>query len=94
MTERKAKEDLQESLAYAEEGFATPEPSDSDDSNDARQLDLIKCVVCYDRRVRCTAFPCGHLCLCVQCVHDSGAMLAQCPMCRKGVISWFRTRLP
>jgi hypothetical protein len=50
------------------------------------------CVICMAARPNIALVPCGHLCLCVDCL-DSFLCIkvdAECPICREGVIEPFR----
>ena len=42
-----------------------------------------KCVVCLDKQVTHAYIPCGHLCVCRDCVANYDAANDSCPLCRE-----------
>eukprot|EP00439_Symbiodinium_sp_Y106_P078035 s270_g16.t2 len=69
----------------------TPAPAQviSQDGQERADQDDGMCVVCLERRADTAVVPCGHLCLCQNCVADvMGQRL--CPMCRNEASSTVR----
>ncbi|CAE7915241.1 Fank1 [Symbiodinium sp. KB8] len=69
----------------------TPPPAQviSQDDQERPEQDDGMCVVCLERRADTAVVPCGHLCLCQNCVADvMGQKL--CPMCRNEASSTVR----
>ena len=50
-----------------------------------------KCVICLDKSVSIALQPCGHLCICQNCVKK---MQNECPICRSAFQSTLRIFFP
>ncbi len=62
---------------YEEEGYRVEQKNDVEEP----KLDEYFCVVCFDEKRSVALGPCGHLCLCDNCVK----ILKTCPMCRANI---------
>mmetsp|Transcript_80641 Transcript_80641/g.160195 ORF Transcript_80641/g.160195 Transcript_80641/m.160195 type:complete len:159 (-) Transcript_80641:446-922(-) len=41
-----------------------------------------ECIICFSDTPTHACLPCGHLCLCCDCIIDRGASWSQCPLCQ------------
>lgn len=43
------------------------------------------CCICFDKEKSHALFPCGHLCVCIDCAQYLHAQRSQCPLCRRNI---------
>ncbi|VVC36220.1 Hypothetical protein CINCED_3A011791 [Cinara cedri] len=41
-----------------------------------------ECAICFERKVDCALYTCGHLCMCYECAKKQWVRLGRCPICR------------
>ncbi|OZJ02635.1 hypothetical protein BZG36_04163 [Bifiguratus adelaidae] len=55
-----------------------------DNAEDSGSRPLVRCSVCFEAPVNCTATNCGHV-FCNTCIRQAIAVNRKCPVCRKGL---------
>ncbi len=66
---------------FSKQNLEIDEDPDSKEKDDA--LKGGECVVCLDVESNAVFVPCGHICMCMECIDTNKTK--ECPICRKAI---------